>query len=33
MQYVQVEGRDELYLLPRFVGREWEQLIDGAGAR
>ncbi len=23
-QYVRVEGRDELYLLPVFVGREWE---------
>jgi hypothetical protein len=27
-QYVRVEGREELYLLPRFIGREWEQVIE-----
>jgi uncharacterized protein DUF4340 len=26
LQYVRVEGRDSLYLLPVFVGREWELL-------
>lgn len=29
LQYVQVEGRDELYLLPVFVGREWELVAEG----
>jgi hypothetical protein len=29
LQYVRVEGRDELYLLPIFVGREWELVVDG----
>jgi len=29
LQYVQVEGRDELYLLPVFVGREWERVAQG----
>lgn len=28
-QYVRVEGRDELYLLPVFVGREWELVAEG----
>ncbi len=28
-QYVRVEGRDELYLLPVFVGREWELVAKG----
>jgi hypothetical protein len=31
LQYVRVDGRDELYLLPVFVGREWELVIE-AGA-
>ena len=30
-QYVRVDGRDALYLLPVFVGREWEQVIDAVG--
>lgn len=30
LQYVRVDGRDELFLLPIFVGREWEQVMDGA---
>jgi hypothetical protein len=25
---VRVDGRDELYLLPVFVGREWELVIE-----
>jgi hypothetical protein len=29
-QYVRVEGRSELYLLPSFVGREWEAVVDAA---
>ena len=28
-QYVRVEGRAELYLLPVFVGREWELVAEG----
>ena len=28
-QYVRVEGRGELYLLPVFVGREWELVAAG----
>ena len=28
-QYVRVAGRDELYLLPVFVGREWELVAQG----
>ena len=28
-QYIRVEGRDELYLLPLFVGREWELVAEG----
>ena len=28
LQYVRVEGRDELFLLPAFVGREWELVIE-----
>jgi hypothetical protein len=33
VQYVGVDGRDEIYLLPVFVGREWGQVARGAGAR
>jgi Domain of unknown function (DUF4340) len=29
-QYVRVAGRTEVYLLPSFVGREWEALLDAA---
>ena len=29
LQYVRVAGRDELYLLPVFVGREWELVAEG----
>lgn len=28
LQYVRVTGRDELYLLPVFVGREWELVAE-----
>lgn len=31
LQYARVEGRDVLYLMPRFVGREWEAVMDSAG--
>ena len=33
LQYAQVDGRDEVYLLPRFVGKEWERVLEGAAAR
>jgi hypothetical protein len=29
LQYVQVEGSDALYLLPIFVGQEWERVARG----
>jgi hypothetical protein len=28
-QYTWIEGRDELYLIPEFVGREWERVLEG----
>ena len=31
-QYVRVGGRDEVYLLPRFVGREWESVAISSPA-
>jgi len=31
-QYVRVKGLDELYLLPVFVGREWELVAEGVTA-
>ena len=31
-QYVRVEGRDSLYLLPVFVGREWERVLAAMNA-
>jgi len=30
LQYTGVEGREAIYLMPRFVGREWEAVIAGA---
>jgi hypothetical protein len=27
-QYTRIEGRDELYLIPDFVGREWERVLE-----
>jgi hypothetical protein len=27
-QYVHVEGRDQLYIMPRFVGRQWERVFE-----
>jgi hypothetical protein len=32
-QYARIEGRDALYLMPRFVGREWESVVDAVSAR
>jgi hypothetical protein len=28
LQYARVDGRDQLYLMPTFVGTEWERLWD-----
>jgi hypothetical protein len=33
LQYTRVEGRDQLYLMPRFVGIEWERVWDDSVAR
>lgn len=33
LQYAQVDGRDDLYLLPRFIGQEWERLLESAPTR
>jgi hypothetical protein len=32
LQYVRLEGRDQLYLMPRFVGEEWEKALRAATA-
>jgi hypothetical protein len=31
LQYMKLEGRDEVYLMSRFVGQEWEQALREAG--
>jgi hypothetical protein len=28
-QYMKLEGRDQVYLMPRFIGEEWEQVLKG----
>ena len=28
LQYASVDGREELYLMPRFVGLEWERMLE-----
>jgi hypothetical protein len=33
LQYMKLEGRDEVYLMSRFVGAEWEQVLRGASRR
>lgn len=30
LQYMKLEGRDQLYLMPRFIGEEWEQALREA---
>lgn len=30
LQYVKLEGRDQLYLMPRFIGEEWEKALREA---
>jgi hypothetical protein len=29
LQYMKLAGRDEVYLMPRFIGEEWEQVLKG----
>ena len=31
LQYMKLHGRDEVYLMSRFVGEEWEQALREAG--
>ena len=31
LQYMRVEGRDPIYVMSRFVGEEWEQVLAEAG--
>lgn len=33
MQFARVEGREQLYVMPRFVGGEWERVWDLASTR
>ena len=33
LQYMKVDGRDEVYLMSRFVGQEWEQVVREATSR
>lgn len=30
LQYMRIEGRDQVYVMSRFIGREWEQVLAGA---
>ena len=31
LQYMRVDGRDDIYMMSRFVGQEWEQALAEAG--
>jgi hypothetical protein len=31
LQYMRIEGRDQIYVMSRFVGEEWEQALAEAG--
>jgi hypothetical protein len=33
LQYMKLRGRDEVYLMSRFVGQEWEQALREAASR
>lgn len=33
LQYMKLDGRDEVYLMSRFVGQEWEQAVREAAGR
>jgi hypothetical protein len=32
LQYMKLEGRDEVYLMPRFIGDEWKKALREAAA-
>lgn len=32
LQYMKLAGGDRVYLMPRFIGEEWEQALQKAGA-
>ena len=31
LQYMRIDGRDEVYLMSRFVGHEWEEILNEVG--
>lgn len=31
LQYMKLEGRDQVFLMPRFIGEEWEKALREAG--
>jgi hypothetical protein len=33
LQYMKLQDRDEVYLMSRFVGQEWEQALREASGR
>lgn len=33
LQYMKLQGRDEVYLMSRFIGEEWEQALREAAGR
>ncbi len=33
LQYMRLRGHDEVHLMSRFVGQEWERVLDAAGTR
>jgi len=33
LQYMKLRGRDEVYLISRFVGQEWEQTLREASGQ
>ncbi len=33
LQYMRLRGHDEVHLMSRFVGKEWERVLDAAAAR
>jgi len=33
LQYMRLRGHDEVHLMSRFVGQEWERVVDAAAAR
>jgi len=30
LQYMKLERRDQVYLMPRFIGEEWEKALHAA---